>query len=68
MLTARFAAGVRAFAPRILGAWNGGRVLPFAGGVQATVCTALPDRSIVNAVTYHEPGAVVAALPRLAAL
>ncbi len=66
-LTARYVAGVRAFAPRILGGWNGGRVLPLAGGVQATVCTALPDRSIVNSVTYGDPAAVPPLLGELAA-
>lgn len=63
---ARYLTAKTAIDARLIGPWNDGETFVLPGGVQGSICRAVPDRSIVNGVVYADAGAVVEALPELA--
>lgn len=59
--------GLRAFYRWIATGGGGASLVELAGGVQACITPAVPERSIVNGVVYSDPQAAAAALDELAA-
>lgn len=64
--TSRYLTAKTAIDARLIGPWNDGETFVLPGGVQGSICRAVPDRSLVNGVSYRDGAAVVAALPELA--
>ena len=58
---ARYLTAKTAIDARLIGPWNDGETFVLPGGVQGSICRAVPDRSIVNGVVYADAGAVVEA-------
>jgi len=67
-LAARHARTQRAAYRVIAAGSEGGRTVQLAGGVQASVVPARPERSVFNAVVYEDGPALLAARDELAAL
>jgi ribosomal protein S18 acetylase RimI-like enzyme len=67
-LAARHARSQRAAYRVIVDGSPGARLAELAGGVQAAVVPARPDRSLFNAVLFREPAALLSAHDELAAL